>query len=103
MRIILFFSLVLFTFSCSGGKGVKKDNYKIPDRYNLKIVIFNGDVINPADDNRCYYRIYIDKVERGRTSTGLESQEKIFETKLRGKRHLFSIEKWILDEKKDAI
>jgi len=42
--------------------------------------------------------IYIDKIESGRTTTGLESQEKHFETNLQENRHLIKVEKWILNE-----
>lgn len=98
-RNLILLMLVLLT-GCTGSTIKKDDPDKIPDNYNLKIVIFNNEINNPSEDNRCYYRIHINKVESGRTNTGLESQEKIFEAKLSGARHLFSIEKWVLDTKK---
>lgn len=100
MRKLLLVSMTVILFSCGGGNSVKTDRYRVPDKYNLKIVVYNGDITDPSHDRRCYYRVYIDKVEKGRTGTGLESQEKTFETKLRGKRHLFTLEKWILDTKR---
>lgn len=53
---------------------------------------------NPDKDRICYYMIYIDKTESGRTNTGLESQEKYFEDLLLPNRHLIKIEKWVLNE-----
>ncbi len=65
---------------------------------NFYISILDSDIDNPENDRRCYYTIYIDKVESGRTNTGLESQEKDFETLLAPNRHLIKVEKWILNE-----
>jgi len=96
----LFLLILIVITGCTGTTVKKDDPDKTPDNYNLKIVIFNNEIKNPSEDNRCYYRIYINKVESGRTNTGLESQEKIFESKLSYGRHLFSIEKWVLDTKK---
>ena len=68
--------------------------------YNLKIIILDEHVDNPDSDRRCYYRIFIDKIEAGRSTTGLESQEKTFECMLDINRHLVTVEKWVLDEYK---
>ncbi len=96
----LFLLIFIFLTGCTGSNIKHDDLDKIPDKYNLKIVIYNNEIKNPSEDNRCYYRIYINKIESGRTSTGLESQEKTFETKLPAARHLFLIEKWVLDTKR---
>lgn len=74
-------------------------SYKIPVKYNFKFIGYDFDISNPENDRRSYYKVFIDKVEIGRTTTGLESQEKIFETELSFNRHLLTIEKWILDER----
>ena len=99
--LCLVFVLSLFLNSC---KTTPKDTgvigkFKVSDKYNLKFIGYNSDIMNPNQDKRCYYKIYIDKVEDGRTTTGLESQEKVYETKLSQNRHLMVVEKWILDEK----
>jgi hypothetical protein len=75
------------------------DAYRKPDRYNLKFIGFDAEIENPSDDRRSYYKIYINKAEEGRTTTGLESQEKTFETLLPPNRHLIVVEKWVLDQK----
>ncbi len=99
-HLLFIIAIVPFFISCLGGKAVQKERYKSPDSYNFKFIIFNDDIKNPSQDRRCYYRIFIDKVEKGRTSTGLESQEKVFEIKLDGERHLVTLEKWVLDKKR---
>jgi len=65
---------------------------------NFFITVYDSDIDNPENDKRCYYMIYIDKIESGRTTTGLESQEKYFDTMLVPNRHLVKVEKWILNE-----
>lgn len=65
---------------------------------NFYITIYDSDIDNPENDRRCYYMIYIDKIESGRTITGLESQEKDFDIQLTPNRHLIKVEKWILNE-----
>ncbi len=79
----------------SAGKGTIKKN---GGGNNFYIYIYDSDIDNPENDRRCYYMIYIDKVEAGRTTTGLESQEKYFDTHLSNNRHLIKVEKWILNE-----
>jgi hypothetical protein len=74
--------------------------YKKPQGYNFKFVAIDLGIDNPSMDRRSYYRILIDKVEAGSTTNALESQEKIFEATLEPGRHLITIEKYILDEKK---
>lgn len=65
---------------------------------NFFISVYDSDVENPENDRRCYYMIYIDKAESGRTAIGLESQEKDFNALLTENRHLIKIEKWVLNE-----
>jgi hypothetical protein len=74
--------------------------YVQPKEYNCRIAIYDDYIRNPANDRRCYYRIFIDKIEKGRTTTGLESQKKFFDTSLTVNRHLLRIEKWVLNEGK---
>jgi hypothetical protein len=74
--------------------------YKKPQGYNVRFIAVDVGIDNPAMDRRSYYRILIDKVEAGSTTNALESQEKVFETTLEPGRHLITIEKFVLDEKK---
>ena len=78
---------------------VEKDAYVHPDTYNVKFIVYDEEITNPDNDRRSYYRIFIDKIEEGRTTTGLESQEKVFETYLEPNRHLIMVEKWVLDKR----
>ncbi len=66
---------------------------------NLFVSIRDADISDPENDRRSYYRVFIDKVEEGRTSIALESQVKVFEAMVSVERHLVTIEKWVLDEK----
>lgn len=91
--IVIMFSALL---SCSSDNTVIK-NFTEPEK-NLKLIVSNTDISNPEDDRRCYYRVYINKQFSGRTTVGLESQKKIYETKLDANKHLIKIEKWVLDE-----
>lgn len=75
-----------------------KNESIIKEGNNFYITIYDTDIDRPENDRRCYYMIYIDKIEAGRTTTGLESQEKYFDTILTDNRHLVKIEKWILNE-----
>jgi Tol biopolymer transport system component len=69
------------------------------DDVNFVLTAYDTDIEDPSMDRRSYYRIYINKIDSGRTTTGLESQEKYFEAKLTPNRHLVKLEKWVLDEK----
>lgn len=71
----------------------------LPEGFNLRFVGFDADITDPAQDRRCYYKLFIDKAEEGRTTTGLESQRKVYEAQLSADRHLLMVEKWVLDEK----
>lgn len=90
---------ILLILLLSGCKGIDEKNkdYKTGET-NFFITIFDSDITDPENDRRCYYVIYIDKIESGRTTTGLESQHKFFETTLAQNRHLVKVEKWILNE-----
>lgn len=68
--------------------------------YNLKFIAYDINIDDPAWDRRSYYKVFIDKVEAGRTTIGLESQKKVFESNVSVNRHLLVVEKWALDEKK---
>ena len=76
----------------------RKDDGSITRENNFYIYIYDSDIVSTEDDRRCYYTIYINKVESGRTTTGLESQEKIFEAALTPDKHLVKVEKWVLNE-----
>jgi hypothetical protein len=99
--MVFFLPVLLFGASClttRGGDGVDARS----ERYNLRFLGYDSDVHDPSGDRRSYYKIFIDKVEAGRTTTGLESQKKSFEARIQANRHLLTVEKWVLDPKKEA-
>ena len=73
--------------------------YKKPDAYNFRFIGLDTEIDDPSNDRRSYYKIFIDKAEEGRTTTGLESQEKSCDAMLQPNRHLVTVEKWVLDQK----
>lgn len=101
-KLLLFIFLsILISAGCSTTEKEKFYSYTpeiSTDKINFSITAYDTDIDNPAMDRRCYYRVYINKIDSGRTTTGLESQEKYFETSLSANRHLVKLEKWVLDE-----
>ncbi len=87
--------------SCASAKSVSNDapRYRKPGAYNFRFVGYDARIDNPDRDRRSYYRVFLDKEEAGRTTIGLESQDKYFEAGIEPNRHLLSVEKWVLDEK----
>jgi hypothetical protein len=75
------------------------DDYRKPDKINFRFNGSDAEIYNPENDRRSYYKIFIDKAEEGRTTTGLESQGKTYEASLSPNRHLIMVEKWVLDQK----
>ena len=99
-RIMILAMLASIASTCAAPTMKREsDEYRKPGVYNFKFVGFDTDIKNPDNDRRSYYKIFIDKNEEGRTTTGLESQEKTFEIMLTPNRHLVTIEKWVLDQK----
>lgn len=99
--LLFIFLLILVAAGCSsaGKGGFFPDTPKASeDKINFTLTAYDTDIDDPAMDRRCYYRVYINKIDSGRTTTGLESQEKYFETSLTTNRHLVKLEKWVLDE-----
>ena len=99
---IIFYALLAMLVSvCStpDKRTTTDDIFRKPDKYNFKFTGFDADIKNPDKDRRSYYKIFIDKAEEGRTTTGLESQEKSYEAVLSPNRHLIKVEKWVLDQK----
>jgi hypothetical protein len=103
-RLPILFFLVLFI--ASGCKTVP--TYEPPIEpiisptevnVNFRFIAYDTGITNPDDDKRCYYKIFIDKIDAGRTTIGLESQKKYFEAKLSSNMHLIVVEKWVLDER----
>jgi hypothetical protein len=90
-------SLVFFFQGCVTTPDNKNGSKK---KYNLVFSGYDAGIQNPDQDRRSYYRIFLDKVEAGRTTTGLESQEKIYRGSLESNRHLLRVEKWVLDKRK---
>ncbi|HOO70932.1 MAG TPA: hypothetical protein PK926_04145 [Spirochaetota bacterium] len=74
------------------------EDFLVPEKYNVRFIGYDEGIRDPQNDRRSYYRIVIDKSQDVRTTTGLESQEKVFEAYLEPNRHLIMVEKWILDE-----
>jgi len=66
---------------------------------NFRFIAYDTGITTPDEDKRCYYKIFIDKIDAGRTTIGLESQKKYFEAKLSSNMHLIVVEKWVLDER----
>ena len=100
----LFILVILIFIGCSTVEKkddpikTKDDDIQTKTENNFYISIYDSDISGNNDDRRCYYTIYINKVESGRTTTGLESQEKVFETTLAPDKHLIKVEKWVLNE-----
>lgn len=84
--------------SCTTGT-VQKGN-TITRNHNFELTAFDNEITDPKKDRLSFYIIYIDKIESGRTTTGLESQEKYYEAALTDNKHLITLEKWVLDESK---
>ncbi|MFW6365522.1 MAG: hypothetical protein ACOC2H_03485 [Spirochaetota bacterium] len=68
---------------------------------SLTITVRDTAIGRPEDDRRCYYRVFIDKVEAGRTDIALESQRKSFTATVERNTHLIRIEKYVLDPEKE--
>jgi hypothetical protein len=93
---------LLVTAGCrDSGQVLRDDGPKaIPRDYNFQLIVQNNGINDPDRDVRCYYKVFIDKVESGRTDIALDSQKKAFRAVISPNRHLLKIEKWILDERK---
>jgi hypothetical protein len=95
MRSLPLLFLTFLLLSC----GTTPDG--LPVGKNNFMITFSSHVPSgPAEDDLCYYRVRINKTERGRTPTGLESQLKTFSASLERNRHLVEFEKWVLDRSK---
>ena len=97
----IFIVIILIFLGCGSADKIDDGSGKRDGRFetesNFYIYIYDSDT-NTEDDRRCYYTIYIDKIESGRTTTGLESEEKVFEAMLTPSKHLIKVEKWVLNE-----
>ncbi|MBN2160075.1 MAG: hypothetical protein JW807_11820 [Spirochaetes bacterium] len=97
-----FMAFLLFSMLSGCVSAIVQDDvmrYRSPEEYNFLFIGYDLDVNNPEDDRRSYYKLFIDKSEEGRTTTGLESQQKTYEANLQPNRHLVTVEKWVLDQK----
>lgn len=90
--------LILFS-ACISDHGTI-DGGNVNYKNNFIISASDSDIDHPDRDRLSFYVIYINKVETGRTTTGLESQDKFFETNLPENKHLITLEKWVLDKEK---
>lgn len=93
------FGILILLTSCKT-EPVITDGDSSRYKYNFIITASDSDIDNPDKDRLSFYVVYIDKVESGRTTTGLESQDKYFETSLPVNKHLITLEKWVLDKSK---
>lgn len=98
--LLVFISLLVVSCKTTGGgvEPVSGPVFKEPGECNLKISAYNSGIVNPNNDRRSYYRVYIDKIDSGRTETGLESQKKSLNINVSNNRHLIQVEKYVLDE-----
>ena len=92
--------LIMAVFSCSGKQVIEPVTPKQESKHthNFVFTAMNDFINVPEKDGRVFYRIFINKVEYGRTTTGLESQRKTYETNLSANKHLLHVEKWILND-----
>lgn len=93
------FLVLVLLISCKTDTGII-DGGDVKYKYNFIITASDSDIDNPDKDRLSFYVVYIDKVEAGRTTTGLESQDKYYETNLSENKHLVTLEKWVLDKSK---
>lgn len=91
LRVLCLCAALLIT-ACSGTQKGEPYGY-------INFCGYDSGITDPALDKFSYYKIYIDKADAGRTTTGLESQKKTFEKKISVNTHLLSVEKWVLNEK----
>ncbi len=96
---------IIIVLACSINYCVTEDRLRderreLPREYNFKFIGYDENIVDPESDKRAFYKIYIDKLESGRTTIGLESQMKTFQSTISYNRHLLVVEKWILDLKK---
>ncbi|MCP4129460.1 MAG: SH3 domain-containing protein [bacterium] len=70
-----------------------------PANKNFLFIGYNSSINNPSKDRRCFYQVLINKVEQGKTNTGLETQKKKFSAKLVPNRHLLIVKKWVLNRR----
>lgn len=92
-------AMLILLFSCKTD-GIIPDGGNVEYKYNFTLTASDSDIDHPDRDRLSFYVVYIDKVESGRTTTGLESQDKLFETNLSANKHLVTLEKWVLDTAK---
>ncbi len=85
---------------CVTDSTLRDETRRFPREYNFKFIGYDENIVHPESDKRAFYKIYIDKLEAGRTTIGLESQMKTFNSTISNNRHLLVVEKWVLDEKK---
>jgi len=101
MKVIKFFFITIIPLLLIQCSSANLDDFE-PGRkdpvINFVLTAYDTDIDDPSKDRRSYYRIYINKIDSGRTTTGLESQAKYFEAELSPNRHLIKLEKWVLDE-----
>lgn len=91
---------IIVLLACNTGSNIT-DGGNIQYKYNFIITASDSDIDHPDKDRLSFYVVYIDKIEAGRTTTGLESQDKYYETNLSENKHLVTLEKWVLDKSKN--
>ena len=105
MKRIVLVLAVLTVMSCKSAPvkepAVVQEDTVVAGTGQVEIVVRDTGIMDPENDRRSYYRVFIDKIEVGRTEIGLESQIKKFATTTEPNSHLLRIEKYVLDEKND--
>lgn len=103
-RVLLLISITVLASCATAQKEEQKETQNITilgEDVKLTVLIRDTAIGAPENDRRSYYRVFIDKVEAGRTEIALESQNKKFETSLERNSHLLRIEKYVLDAQKE--
>ena len=104
MRITYLLIISVFLLnSCSSMQTVNPIDPKTVIENNFIFTAVNNFIDTPDKDGRVFYKIFINKEEYGRTTTGLESQRKIYETNLSENKHLLRVEKWILNDNEEYV
>ncbi|MBN1534762.1 MAG: hypothetical protein JXA20_18975 [Spirochaetes bacterium] len=98
----LLMGALMIMWGCGDSGQVRPDDgpKAMPRDYNFQLIAQNIGINDPEGDVRCYYKVFIDKVEEGRTDIALDSQKKGFRAVISPNRHLLKVEKWVLDERR---
>ncbi len=97
---LIFIIIVMMLSGCSTAVrhiSDQSETEKETEKGRILLKVIDSGIDGPSEDRRVFYRIYMNKLETGRTTTGLESQYKTYETSVSPNRHLIMLEKWALN------